>query len=513
MRDKMRTEKITKNIAFDYIGNLLTVLVSFVLKTIFIHTLGQEYLGLSGLFTNVLNVLSLAELGVGSAITFELYRPLAEKDANLLCGLMQFYRKTYCFIGWVILGLGVLLLPFLSYIIHFEQSVNIDYNLIYLLFLVNSVFSYWFNAYKLTILVASQQKYLTKKMEYCLTVIQTILQIVSLYVFRSYITYLLIGIVRSVLQNYLVAQKANQVFPFLKTKKTVRVDAVQRSRILKNTYAMSLYKISGTVLNATDNIVISTLISTNVLGCYSLYNFILTTLKSFISVVFDAQIAAVGDMNVTENEDKKIRVFNSIYFLSFVLYGCITVGMIACASTFISFWAGEQYLLRNSTIYYMMFAFFIAGLENATYIFRTGCGLYDVAKYRPVLSAIVNLAISVVLVQKIGIDGVFIGTIVSRLVTYWLIDPKVVYKHLLHRDVKEYYSKWFVYFFTVFTVSLIASLGCTYIPFIGIIGFFIRGFMSEILFLAVVLLLFRKTEEFGYLFSIGNRSLRRLLKR
>ncbi len=148
-------------------------------------------------------------------------------------------------------------------------------------------------------------------------------------------------------------------------------------------------------------------------------------------------MAAIGDFNVTETNDKKKKIFDTIFFLSFVLYGMISIGLVQVSSLFVSLWAGDEYLMENSTVILMVLVFLISGLENATYIFRTGCGLYDVAKYRPVFSAIINLGTSIVLVHYIGIDGVFIGTIVSRVLTYWLVDPQVVYKYILHVPVSK----------------------------------------------------------------------------
>lgn len=505
----MRAEKVVKNIFYDYLGNILTIIVGFISKTVFIYTLGQEYLGLSGLYTNVLTVLSLAELGIGSAITFELYKPLASQDNKLLYSLMHFYKRAYQIIGWIILGIGIILIPFLKYIIKFETNVNINYTALYVLFLLNSVFSYWFNAYKATILIASQQKYLTKKIEYILVIIQTAVQMFVLFVWNSYMLYLIVGIIRSIIQNYIVAQKADKVFPFLKKEKEVWLEQEIKQRIYKNIYAMSLYKLSGVVVNSTDNIIISAFISTNVLGCYSLYNYIIMSIKSFLAIIFDSFVAAIGNFNATETDDKKKKIFDTIFFLSFILYGMVAIGLVQVSSIFVSLWAGEEYLLDNSTVILMVVVFFISGLENGTYIFRTGCGLYDVAKYRPVFSAIINLVISIVLVNSIGINGVFIGTIVSRVLTYWLIDPRVVYKHILHAPIFDYYITYFKYVILLLVSTTIAQYINSQIIFKGWLLFISRGILAEIIFGSVVFVFYRKTEEYRYLVS----SILRIIKK
>lgn len=508
-QNRMRAEKVVRNIFYDYLGNILTIIVGFVSKTVFIYTLGQEYLGLSGLYTNVLTVLSLAELGIGSAITFELYKPLAAKNHELLYNLMSFYRKAYQVIGWVVLGIGIVLIPFLKYIIKFETNVDINYTALYILFLLNSVFSYWFNAYKATILIASQQKYLTKKIEYILVIVQTVIQMFVLFVWNNYMLYLIVGIARSIAQNYMVARKADTVFPFLKKKKRAHLEKTVKQRIYNNIYAMSLYKVSGVVVNSTDNIIISAFISTNVLGKYSLYNYIIVSIKSFLGIIFDSFVAAIGDFNVTETNDKKKKIFDTIFFLSFVLYGMISIGLVQVSSLFVSLWAGDEYLMENSTVILMVLVFLISGLENATYIFRTGCGLYDVAKYRPVFSAIINLGTSIVLVHYIGIDGVFIGTIVSRVLTYWLVDPQVVYKYILHVPVASYYITYFKYMILLLGTTCVSQYLNSLIIFDGWLLLIIKGIVAELIFCGIVFVFYHKTEEYQYIVSSISRMIKR----
>lgn len=505
----MRAEKAFRNILYDYIGNILTVIISFVSKTVFIYTLGQEYLGLSGLFSNVLSVLSLAELGIGSAITFELYKPLAENNNKAIQQLMQFYKKAYQIIGWVIAGIGIIIIPILKYIVNFDEDVAINYIAIYVLFLINSVFSYLFFAYKATILYASQKKYLTKKIEYKATIIQTLLQVIVLFVFHNYYIYLIIGIVRSIIQNFLVAQKADTLYPILKEATRKSLPKQTKDKIRENTIALSLYKVSGVVLNATDNIVISTFISTTVLASYSLYNYLSITIKGFWAIIFDSFVAAIGDFNVVEENKRKKEIFDVLYYLSFILYGLASIGLIQASSDFIQLWVGKQYLLSQRTLWLMTGAFLIAGLENATYVFRTGCGLYDIAKYRPVCSTIVNVVVSVILANFIGIDGVFIGTIISRLVTYWIVDPKVVYKYILCCSVKDYYTKWFQYIsVTVITVAISQMLN-NLIPSVNWVFLILKVCYGEMIFITLIVAIYWNKNENKYLL----KTIKRLLKR
>ena len=495
----MRSEKVIKNISYDYFGNLLTILISFVLKSVFIYTLGKEYLGLSGLFTNVLAILSLTELGISSAITYELYKPLADKDFKKIHSIMNFYKKAYLLIGIIIFVIGLCLLPALKFIVKFDSQIQINYYGIYILFLLNTVISYLFNAYKATIFYAAQKKYVTKKIEYILTIGQTLAQIAVLFLLKDYFLYLIIGIVRSILQNYLVARLANKEYPILKEPKAEPLNKEATSRIFKNVYALALYKLSGVVVNSTDNIIISAFISTGVLGCYSLYNYLLITLKSCMAIIFESFVAAVGDINATGEDGNKRKVFDVIFFISFILYGLSAIGLWQVSTVFIEKWAGADFIMSQWTVLLMAISYLILGLENATYIFRTACGLFNEAKFRPVASAAINLMLSLILVYVMGIDGVFIGTIVSRVVTYLTIDPVVVFKNVFKKPVLEYYVQYFIYCLEIVIVGVICQLiNQTFFPG-GWLSVFARTLVCVIIFGAMILIVYRKDERFTYL--------------
>lgn len=497
----MRTEKVVKNIYYDYLGNILTIIISFILKTAFIYALGKEYLGLNGLFSNILTMLSLAELGLGSAITYELYKPIAERNNDRIYVLMRFYRNAYRTIGGIILFLGLCIAPFLKYIVNFESKTNLNYHGIYLLFLMNTVISYFFNAYKITLFIAAQKKYVTKKIEYLLTIGQTVFQIVVLVCFKDYYLYLVIGIIRSILQNYIVARMADKEFPVLREKKNLTMSMSDKKNIYQNVFALALYKVSGVVVTSTDNIIISAFINTSILGCYSLYNYLITTVKSCIGILFDSLVSAVGDLNATEDASNKKNIFDIIFFSSFVLYGISSLGLWQISTLFIEEWAGEEYILSGVTILLMTMAFLISGLENATYIFRTACGLFNEAKFRPVASAVINLMVSLVLVRTIGIDGVFIGTIVSRIVTYLIIDPRIVFKKIFNLSSVEYYKQYIVYIIQLFAVGTICQLINQ--------TFFEKGWLSIIgrivvcisIFGGMVVVIYKNDFRYKYLFD------------
>ena len=279
-----RTRNSVRNLSYALIGQGLGFVISFVARIFFIRILGSEYLGLNGLFTNVLTILSLAELGVGEAITFSLYKPLAENDTKKCIMLMQLYKKVYTVIGCAILLIGVSLTPFLPLVI--KNMPDIPYiNLIYILFVVNTAVSYFFS-YKRNLIIADQKKYIATFYRYLAHAIFTFLEIIFLIITKNYIVYLFIMIAATLADNIMVSRKADKMYKFLKTEKQVPLDKESKDSIIKNTRAMMMHKVGNVVVNSTDNILLSMFVSLESVGLYSNYFFITNALNSITSHVF-----------------------------------------------------------------------------------------------------------------------------------------------------------------------------------------------------------------------------------
>lgn len=281
--------------------------MGFVVRTVFIYTLGIEYLGVDGLFTSILLMFSLANLGFDTAIIYSLYRPLAEKDIYKIQALMNLYQKAYRLIGVVVLLLGLSLLPFLDYLVNADTMIK-DINIIYLLFLISSVSSYYF-VYKQSIIIADQSNYIISKIHTLFIIISNALQIVLLIIISDYIVVLIVQLTLKVIENVYIANKANKLYPFLKEKNNAKLSKADRREFFENLYSLLLYKISGVVINATDNIIISKFIGIIWVGVYSNYLLILNTLNTLLGYLFYSITASVGNLNVKENAEKNILFF------------------------------------------------------------------------------------------------------------------------------------------------------------------------------------------------------------
>lgn len=303
----MRIQNSLKNILFGLSGQIISIGMGFVVRTVFIYTLGIEYLGVDGLFTSILLMFSLANLGFDTAIIYSLYRPLAEKDIYKIQALMNLYQKAYRLIGVVVLLLGLSLLPFLDYLVNADTMIK-DINIIYLLFLISSVSSYYF-VYKQSIIIADQSNYIISKIHTLFIIISNALQIVLLIIISDYIVVLIVQLTLKVIENVYIANKANKLYPFLKEKNNAKLSKADRREFFENLYSLLLYKISGVVINATDNIIISKFIGIIWVGVYSNYLLILNTLNTLLGYLFYSITASVGNVNVKENAEKNILFF------------------------------------------------------------------------------------------------------------------------------------------------------------------------------------------------------------
>lgn len=305
----MRIKNSLKNIYSGLVGQILLLITNFVTRTVFIKLLGSTYLGVSGLFSNILSLLSLAELGVGQAIMFSLYKPIAENDTEKIHALMSIYKKVYRYVFLFVLVVGLALAPFLRYIINdFDKIPNIT--IIYVMYVFYSASSYLF-AYKTTLLTATQKNYIVNRTTYVFSLIMMTVQVVVLFLFRNFIVYLLVQIVITISQNIYTAHKATTLYPGLKSKKVIPLEKTEKQSLVKNVKALMIYKIGTLALNSTDNILISSFVGIVKVGIYSNYTLICTSVTSFLSTIFGNLTASIGNLNAVETKKKRLKYLMS----------------------------------------------------------------------------------------------------------------------------------------------------------------------------------------------------------
>ncbi|CAM3963186.1 lipopolysaccharide biosynthesis protein [Lederbergia lenta] len=497
----MRIQNSVMNMFFGLSGQFISMIMSFIVRTVFIYTLGIEYLGVDGLFSSILIMLSLANLGFDTAMVYSLYRPLAEKDKYKIQALMNLYKKAYRIIGFIVLLIGLLLIPFLPYIMN--GSTNIEHiHIIYMLFLIQSASSYYF-VYKQSIIIADQRNHIISKIHSVFIIISNFVQIIILLSVGNYIVVLSMQLVFRIIENAYIAKKATRLYPFLKEKNTAKLSKKDSKLFYENLYSLFLYKISGVVINGTDNIVISLFIGITYVGIYSNYLLIITTLSTLLGYVFYSVTASVGNLVVTESLDKKYFIFRVINFLNFWIFGFCTVCLWNLLNPFITIWLGEQYVFNKFVVFAIVLNFFTAGMQNASTTFRETTGLFKKGKYRPILAAGINIVVSIILAKQIGIAGVFLGTVISRLCTYFWYDPYVIFKYVFQKSVGIHFVKYILFTFIVVFASFVTDLLASNI-FLHqkFVNFALRCILCVSILNIIVYFLFRNSEEFKYLLDI-----------
>ncbi len=509
----MRLENSARNIKAAWLWQLIHILCQFATRTVIIKVLTIEYVGLSGLFSNVLTMLSLAELGIGEAIIFSLYKPIAHGDKKVISSIMRFYQKVYIFVGLFIAIAGFLLMPYIGFFIK-DMPENIpNLQLIYLLFVANSAISYFFS-YKATFVTANQNNHIVVINNGVAEVLMVMMQIAALMLTQNYIIYLVIGIIFVLAQNISITTIANRRYPYLKDRSKEKMPKDVFDSIKKNTGAMVLHKIGAIIVFATDNMIISKFVGLVSVGLYTNYHVITNAVTVFINKFFNAMAASVGNLAVEADVEHQEKVFNGMSFLNFWLYVFSCCCLFNLLNPFTEvIWLGEEYLFGSGIVLILVVKIYITGMRTSVQTFKNAKGLYWQNKFMPIGESIINLAASIILVQYLGVAGVLLGTIISSLLTCVWIEPRVLYKYGFNKSPAAYYIRYIKYLI-VFAIIMAITYGCnSLIGTDNLLTFVVKCFISGILPNILMILIYRKTEEFQYVKSTALRVLKKVGKR
>lgn len=494
MKEESRTKNSILNISTGAIVQIMNKLMAFVVRTVFIKMLNSEYLGVNGLFTNILSILSFAELGIGTAIIFNMYKPVAENDIPKIKSLMHLYKKAYNIIGIVIFLLGLCVIPFMDYIVTDVPNIEENIILIYILFLANTSSSYFFT-YKKSIISAHQKEIIINKIDTCFYFCKSIIEIIFLVIFKNYIVYLLIGILATFVENMVLAYKANKMYPYLKDKDVKKLDKSEQKGIIQNVKSLVIYKFGGVIMEGTDNILISSMINVVTVGYCSNYTLIINAVRTILTSALNGLTASVGNLNAVGSKDRKEEIFYLITFANFLLYSFCAAAFIVLLNPFIRMWLGSEYVLEIGVSIALAASTFINGLRMPAYTYRVTMGLFSKGKSAPYIGAISNIIFSVILCKLIGVAGIFVGTCLSQLVSYSWIDPYLIHKYEFKTNVSKYFKRLVVYILIFAIDTVITMFICSFIA-DGILGFILKCIMVLIVPNLINLVLLHKTEEF-----------------
>lgn len=489
-----RSVKSSKTLISNYAQKTLTLILSFISRTVFIQVFGVELLGINGLFSNVLSLLSLADLGFSTAMTYSYYKPVAENDYTKIAALNRFYKKVYLIIAAGITVVGLLLMPFLDEIINLPNEVEHLY-IYYLLTLAGTVVSYLF-VYKTTVLYAYQQGYVVAKYNIIMSTLSSIVQIILTLIFKNYILYLSITIVFTLINNFYISHVTDKRFPFIKQKEQISKET--KKDIFSNLSSVFIYKISSTLMNSTTNIIISKLVGTITVGFYSNYLTIVNMISGYVSTAFNSFTASIGNMIVKDSKDKQYHVFKEVQTISawfcIVIASCVYV----LINDFIEVWIGNDFLLDNYTVLAIGINFFLTCILNPIWIFREAAGIYRKTKYIMLVCAVLNVGLAILLGYYWGLCGILFAGAISKLLTYIWYEPIILFRDFFDRSPLNFFGSSL--FITVVTVAVSAFLIFikSKIPVSGILGFIIKGCCCFLISNLIYLAIYFKNENFRH---------------
>lgn len=519
VKKNSRTINTMYNFVSSIGGQFITILMQFVVRTIFIQTLGKSYLGINGLFSNILSMLSLAELGVGNAILFKLYEPLAKNDKKRVNILMKFYKKVYTLIGVVVALIGFVLIPFLPMLINDYgklDALGINAIFIYILYLLQSISSYLFWAYKSAIVKADQKEYILNFVTYSFTIITSIVQIILLITLKNFEIYVVVLVLSIIAQNFVNALIANEMYPYIREKETEKMGLIEIKDIIKDCAAIFLYRLNGVVLKATDNIIISFFLGLEMVGIYSNYYILYTTINTIFSKVFDSVSHSLGNLHTVHNYGHEHRILRTINFIAVILGATAGIGIFCVADEFVNMWIGKTWTIAQPFALLMGIEVYSLAIRVFLSKYRSAMGLFQQAKYRPLFGMIINLIVSVLLVKKLGICGVLIGTIVADWTTIMWYDPYIIYKYGLEKkfSIKYYYLRNIKYILAVAVIAMCEYFICSNILINnGWISVIVHSILCGVTVPVFLILLFYKNGEVRQLKKLKGKILNKLKKR
>ncbi|MCM3115082.1 hypothetical protein M3610_07250 [Neobacillus sp. MER 74] len=495
----MRVRNSLINISFGLGNQIIITLLSFISRTVFINSLGIDYLGINGLFTNILAMLSLAEAGIGSSIVYSLYKPVAENDKHKINMLMNLLKKAYFVIALIVLVLGLSIMPFLDLFIK-DTSVE-DIYFIYVIFLLNTVTPYLY-IHKISFLNVCQKSYIVTGIYSISSIISVSLKIVILYYSKDYILYLIIDSIITILNTIVISIIVNKKYSFLKEKVSSKLDINTRNNIIKNIKAIVLQNIGNYLVLGTDNIIISSFVSVTAVGLYSNYNMLIEICRTFINQVFNNMYHSIGNLVAIESKEKIYNLYKVYRFLNFWLYSFFTIFLIIIIEPFISLWIGSKFIMSHGVLIILMLCFYERGMRNSITAVKSTSGIFHEDRYVPLYQAVINLVFSLILVKYIGISGVFLGTLISALLVPFWTTPYFVYKYVFNKPLLTYFKRYFYYIIIGVCVFFITKFICDFIPHKNIFNLILVGLVCLIIPNVLYIVIFYKTSEFKYLLLI-----------
>lgn len=502
-----RIKNSVRNISYRLVSQVASIILKFVSRTIFIYILGVEYLGINGLFSEILQMLSLADLGFGTAMVYSMYKPLAEHDEKRLIQLVALYKKIYTIIAISITIIGISLVPFLKYLVNMDKDIPY-LNVYYLLYLANTVSSYLV-VYKTCILNADQKNYLISKYNTIFNFISLIVTSAFLLLTHNFMIYLIVQVAVTYANNFYVSHIAEKQYPYINDK-VEKLSKEEGKQIFQNVKSVFIYKVANTLVGSTDNTLISVLIGTIAVGFYSNYCMIVNNITLLINIIFSSVTASIGNMVVEENKKKSYDVYCLMQFMSFLMSSVAITVTYLVINDLINVWLGEKFVLEQLVSFAIVLNMYFSVVLMPIWCYREATGMYLQTKYVMVATAVVNLVVSVILGKMIGLAGILFATSIARISTYFWYEPKLLFEQFFGKRVWNYYKDIIKNIVVTFTVATICSLVFQKFVVISWGDFFFKAVSVSICALILTIVLYCKDPSFRVIMSMTTGLLKRV---
>lgn len=489
-----KAENAARNMIFGTLQKSINIILPFVTRTVMIYTLGANYLGLNSLFSSILQVLNLAELGVGSAMIFSMYKPIAEDDTDTICALMKLYKIYYRIIGTIILILGLLIIPALPFLIKKNLPGDVNIYILYLMNLASTVLSYWLFAYKNCLLYAHQRNDIIDLTSTLVIITQQLIQIVVLFCFNNYYYYLTIVLVAQVAKNITNAYIAKRMYPNYIPKGALKKSKIKR--INQKVKDLFTSKIGNVVISSVDSIVISSFMGLTALAMYQNYYYIMSSISSFVFVIFVACTAGIGNGLITDSTKKNYREFNDLSFIIAWISCFCVCSFYSLFQPFMKIWVGENMMYGIEVVVLFCIYFYLYILSGIFSTYKDAAGIWHEDRFRPIIASFLNLLINITFVKRFGIYAILLSTIISYIVINipWLIYN--IFHVLFKKNPKQYIGRMLIYITITFVICGINGFICSFISYQGFLGLFYKGIVCIIIPNVCFFFIFRNTTEF-----------------
>ncbi len=506
----MRVKNSSLNIIFGLTSLILTSILGFVLSKVFLQNLGLEFNGLNGVFNNIINILAITELGIAGAINYALYKPASQKDYDKISSILVIFKKFYKIIGTIIFLLSLIVTVFIP--IFFKDKTIVD-NYIrfsFILCSINTIVSYFF-AYNRNLFYVMQKNYVTTIVDFVFKTLKYITQIITLIIFKNFILYLLINIFYTTLNNIAIYVLARIYYHEVNIKNK-KVDKKIEKSILDSVKSLAVVQLLSTLINFTDNLIISTFISVNTSGLYVNYSFIFNQLTQIITTIFHGFGASIGNL-ITENNGQKIKnIFINLQYVAFFIGLFCLLGLYFLTEPFITLWIGQEYLLSHSVLIILIInLYLLVARQPINYYMNTG-GYFKKLIFPFSLEAIINLVISIILALKIGLIGVFLGTLISSVISYFISALRL--SKIIDLDFKKYLRTQLAFsFIALFNVLILQFIFHLFIPEQLIIKLIYIFIIICLFYFIECLIMIFKNKELAYLKNILTKVISKIFRK